>query len=1512
MPLPGGATDKFGIRYEGLWTVSCMVEVLEERADSIRLEPPGEEGEGAEFWLRCGDITEYHQVKRQYSQSGRWTLAELERTGRVLSHFLDKLNDSDVRCVFVSTQSAYQLNELSDRARRSNSFDEFKQEFLKDKKNAEAFRDLFTRWNLHGAEIKAYDALKRIRVVTIDECSLRTTHLESRLTALVEGNPPNIRETLAQFALDNVHHELIASDIWDHLKERGYRPREWSKDPLVLSAVQSQNDRYLSQLRDEVITESSMLRDEVNSILDNFVSSDNNKNVLITGEAGVGKSNVILQVVEKLQDQSLPVLAFRVDRLSSTQLPDDVGSQLGLPGSPANVLAAISQGRDCVLVIDQLDAVSLATGRNPDFFDCIHEIINQTEAYPQMLLLLACRKFDIDNDHRLRRLTSKEGTFDVVPIKPLPHETVRSVVNDLGLDSKKLNTNQLKLLSIPLHLRILSEISENKTNDVLNFESVRDLYHGYWDYKQTVIRERLGRSIRWTQVVDALCDYMSTKQLLYSPKYVVDEYPYDARAMASEHVLILDDGKYAFFHEGFFDYAFARRFAARKQDILSLLLSDEQHLFRRAQVRQILLHEREMDFDCYIEHLDAMLSRPDIRFHLKKVVFSLLAELSDPREEEWSVIAKFIDDHEYPESKEVRRILYGSVPWFKLLDSFGLIEIWLADHDEKIAARARDLSISVQRTLSDRVSEIIEPYVGRSERWDHRLAHIFQFSDLSAGRRFFELTLKLIDDGCLDKVDTENPMIDDFWFRRGLINLPESHPDWVCELIGHFLRRRLILTLKQGQFNPFDINGNIGTNSRDIFKRALLTSAEGAPVEFVNQLLPFMLHVIGFTAQSADGPPYNDPVWKYHHYDWAVDASDAILAGMETALSELAVNRPEYLEYVAGQLDDLDFETIQYLLIRAYTANGERFAADATDYLCAKISRLETGYISSPHWATRELLESITPYCSDLQLSRLEDMILNYYSEWEKSEKGSYSYGHAQFVLLKGFNPSRRSEQASQRLEELALKFGDWRQDPKDMVRAGPIRSPIPESEADKMNDNEWLEAVSHYNYDHTDRIGREDQDFFIGGAHELSGVLEKQTKIEPKRFAELALQFPDDTHKCYFNAILRGISDADLDVKTVLQVCQRCHRLPDRPCKRWICQPIANLAEQPLPNEALDIVSWYATEDPDPKKELWRTRADGGDFYYGGDISMAGLNSARGGAAEAMGKLIHFDKDRIRYFLPALEQMIRDPSIAVRAWVVRTLTAVLVHDRDLAVRLFKTLCETEDELLGINHVEYFIKYALQTHFCCLKPIIERMLASEVPEAVRIAARQVCLASLYVEEAKPLANRCMSGTETQRLSSAEVFALNLREFRPLCEDKLIQLFDDPDDEVRVEASNCFNRFEGNELGEYVGLIETFVESSAFDTTRSSLINALEKTTAKVPDITCQVCERYLDAPSSHRELERHALSDIRVSQLILRIYRQTNEKALRTRCLNLIDRIMQIESYGLDRGLNEELSLYDR
>jgi hypothetical protein len=112
------------------------------------------------------------------------------------------------------------------------------------------------------------------------------------------------------------------------------------------------NERYLSPLRAAAIAGEVIPRGEVETVLGMLTSPERVCGVLLTGEAGVGKSGVILLVVESLQEQGWPLITFRVDRLEPTLLPSEVGRQLGLPDSPANVLAAIAQGRDCVLVID--------------------------------------------------------------------------------------------------------------------------------------------------------------------------------------------------------------------------------------------------------------------------------------------------------------------------------------------------------------------------------------------------------------------------------------------------------------------------------------------------------------------------------------------------------------------------------------------------------------------------------------------------------------------------------------------------------------------------------------------------------------------------------------------------------------------------------------------------------------------------------------------------------------------------------------------------------------------------------------------------------------------------------------------------------------------------------------------------------------------------------------------------------------------------------------------------------
>jgi hypothetical protein len=65
-PRAGGEADKFGNRYEGVWTARQLLYVLSGRINSITVEEPGGPGAGVEFILRRGDNTEAHQCKRQH------------------------------------------------------------------------------------------------------------------------------------------------------------------------------------------------------------------------------------------------------------------------------------------------------------------------------------------------------------------------------------------------------------------------------------------------------------------------------------------------------------------------------------------------------------------------------------------------------------------------------------------------------------------------------------------------------------------------------------------------------------------------------------------------------------------------------------------------------------------------------------------------------------------------------------------------------------------------------------------------------------------------------------------------------------------------------------------------------------------------------------------------------------------------------------------------------------------------------------------------------------------------------------------------------------------------------------------------------------------------------------------------------------------------------------------------------------------------------------------------------
>ena len=1483
MPLPGGPSDKAGNRYEYLWTVRCMMRVMNGEADSIHLEPAGHEGKGIEFTVQTSSGSEHHQVKRQLTGKGVWPLNELDSRG-VLSHFYQKLRDPLSICVFVSSHAAHPLDELEKRAKDSSSWEDFQANFISFNDWTNKFNDLHNRWNSPNRE-DTYNRLRRVSVRTMDEDELRES-TEFGLESLVSGEPSNVLSALLDFASQQVHQVLTATEIWEFLQSRGFAKQVWAADHTVADSIVELNQTYLSGIRPVGIGGEVVPRAEVDLILDSFADSSA-RAVMISGRAGVGKTAVISQTLQTIQDREWPMLALRVDRLDPSTTPMELGSTLGLPASPVSVLAAIADGRDCLLVVDQVDAVSQASGRNPEFFDCISALLHQARAHDNIKVLFACRKFDIDNDPRIRDLIREGGIAKEIPVEQFNEETVRTLTEKLGIAPKTLSTMQIDLLRLPIHLRLLEETLPDGDGNATGFQTPKDLFDRFWDYKLKVIHSRVDSS-QVEGVMDRIVKTMTERQSISVPAGLLDEYEDALSVMVSENVLVKDGQRISFFHESFFDYIFARRMiSAPDFDLVSYILEQGQSLFIRSQVRQVLLHLRDISTQDCSRNLEAVLTNEEIRPHLKTFVLSLLGTFDDPTEEEWDVVEPLLGTDL---GGHVWAAVHDSTGWFDRLDGLGIIEHWLQSDDEGTVNRVLWLLTFVQKDRPDRTAELLSQFVSSSELWNNRLAGLFTRSDIVASRAFFDFVLALIKGGAVDGMLYPGREGNYFWLP--VEKVVRSHPEWVCELVAAYLGRLLLVASQSGNTKEFPLKlKRDGTG-----EKVIAAAATAAPQKFVELLLPLMTSIMETYADLSHGPPWRDRVWGHGVVGLKDGLDNRLLAGLESSLRWLAVNGPDQFQAYANAFRESEFATVQNLLLRSYTAGSKQFADEAIEYLLEDPSkRFSIGYVStSSVHAVEQLLGTVTPFCSSEHFSSLQQEILDYYPEWEHSTEGRRWWGISQLRLLMNLEPSRLSEGGIRRLQELQRKFDNPGLFEPRSVEGGRVVSPIPEPSVSKMNDDEWLGAIKRYS---SDSSSGDPGKFLVGGAHQLSQLLEAQTREDPTRFANLIHRIPDDSNPAYFEAILRGLAGSDIDMETVVGACLRCHKIPVRPLGRWVTRPLEHFSGSQLPDEALEMVAWYATEHSDPDPETVssdRTYLQDGEEVQHYDPISVGINSVRGSAAETIARLLVQDERYLTFFEPDLKSMVRDPSDAVRACVAEALLGVLRHNRDLAVELFAELCDADERLLATRPFENFLKYAVPTHFTELESLLARMMKSEDETVATAGALWACYASLTVEEALPLATRCPSGPKPQRLGVAEVYAANLRlsAHRSVSEEILEKLFFDSEAEVRHEAARCFYGFEGRELREYESLIVEYIRSPAFEPEYNPLFDALEKTTANMPEVVLMACERVFELAA--------AGTSSTIAKLIVRVYSRTTDPSLRSRCLDIIDKMSLFGAHGLD------------
>jgi len=1529
MPAKGGSAGKAGDQYEALWVVDEALRIvlgLVEHVIYESLDP--EQSRGVEFSvLTTSGDTEFWSLKRQTTAAG-WTLASLTRRdehGRsILGDLIEHVerNNRNV-AVFASTLGAAKLEELCSVAATAETLSQRLEQSaeLADEHNR-YFLPLFA-----GDRERARKFLLRLQIQIANETALRT-RVESLISVLFYDEKGKIvdaaavRRLLAEYMLEHMHERIDKRNILEHLASEGIRQKDWKTDKTTREKVTAICGAYKRPLLNQLI----------NGIVQSLpgaeiLSADRGmpaaRRTLIVSGAGGGKSVQAAQLVDRMQGKGVPVLPVRMDVINDDVLTTArLGEMLSLPASPVAVLVGLADGGDCVLIIDQLDAVSVASGRRTEVWSLFEQILTEADGYPNMRVVVGCREFDLEHDQRMRSLgssftTAKLESFDLATLDEI-------------LSGRKVHVKLKSLLIVPLHLAMFLSL---KSEDSEALETRDDLYQAFWLHKQRQATQRLGRTCDFTGVIDRLARWLSENQELSAPEHVLDEVRADADALASEHVLVLADGRFRFFHETFFDYAFARRFAQSGGSILNMLLGSEQHLFRRAQVRQLLSFLRSSEPARYIRELQSLLLDGRVRFHIKRLILQFLGALSDPTAAEWQVLSRL--ETEQPDLlSHVNKVVSNHTGWFDVLDSAKFFDVSLSSTDGVRDERAVWLCGMPQilEKRSSRVAELLKRYRNREGNWPRYLQYICRSGNAYHGREMFDLFLSLISDGTLDGTRPGFAVNDSWW--SGFYSMAEKAPALASEAVAVWFDRRLELWREERARLISDDMSSEGHHLAESLRRQLagdgddhgvIAKAAKAPLAFVQHLLPRVAGLVAEHAKSETDELDSDPLWasRFYQHD-GHSVHEAILSSLASAMEELARQSPRDLDRLLEPYVDRPHDTIGYLVLRAWTAAPAVYAERLAQFLSEDPRRLKIGYSfwgggnagvgMAEQFRSIEAVRAVSPHCSEDQFKALENAIVNLRDERESRELRWR--GVRQLQLLAAMDPKRLTPVGQAKLAELRDKFPDVTHNPPKPYSGLAQRESIEDNAQKKMTDEQWLSAMLKYAGVRPGTI-----DHFENAKGELAGPLEQRTKDEPKRFAALARRIPTNLPGSYFNAIIRGIAAAappgNLDVKTgfgsdVVALLERAHSLPNHPCGRWIAYLIEKWSKVEWPQSILEMIVWYATEHPDPSEEVWRRRTPGGQLYDGGSPDSSGMNSTRGAAANAIAALLFARETSPDVLANAIQQLAHDSSVAVRSQAIHALLALLNTRPDGAMSWFVECVGLDPVLLKTAYVEQFIYYAGHRNYLVVRPVLQQMLVSTDSDTVKAAARLTCLLALKNESAVDDAIRVRAGNQDQREAAATIYATNVahKDVGATCRALLPPFFVDSEVAVQAEAANAFQHIAKLDEVDQANLLGAFLDAKPHASALERAIRSLEDSPVRLPDLVCRLIELGVkEYKSEGGDIRKHgSLVAHDLSKIVIRLYAQSDDVEVRKRCLDAID---QMEMAGFF-GLSDELGRLDR
>lgn len=1539
---PGGYADKLGNRYEGRWVARQLLLLLCERIASVTLESVGDDEAGVDLWVERLDGTrEAQQCKAENGTKSNWSLKDLRSRG-VLSHLRTQLErDNGNRFSFVSSTPANHLRDLSRSARDSlgdvGSFYEHQiQSGSQDRRTAFSdFCDLLelSESNAEEREI-AFNFLSRSDFHLFSDDREEREDLKWMASQSVTGDANAIIALIADFAADNLRKAILVSDVRRHLQQSGFEPRKLLADERIEPKLAELRSEFEDSIGPHLAGGKAISRPEVNQVEELLLTDDRADAIVLHGAAGLGKSGVLYQLCRRLDEADTPHLALRLDRKIPRGNSLEFGRALGLPDSPVNCLGAIAKGRRCVLVLDQLDALRWTSAHATEGLDVCKSLLREVRTLRRMgaaiSVVFCCRTFDLEHDPQLKSWLRPSETFKLekVAVSELPEHSVTAFVESFDVNFGRMTPRRKSLLRSVRNLAIWAEVVKSEQLSP-EFDSGSDLLRAFWKSRRRELQKAGFAPVDTQRILDNLTDYMESNATLSAPKRFVELDEGIATELQTFNIIHVDRRVVSFCHQSYLDFLIASRALERistSQVSITEWIGDrkEQSLFRREQLRQLLLLLADEEEYVLPASLRAILSSHLMRFHIQQLAIETMGQLR-PTDELRRLVLALLDDAEWRDHV-FRDVVHGNDAWIDAIHQSGRLVAMLLSFEPSEYGTAAWLLNSIANRASTLVDSVLLAVTNAGAT--DRLGNFLLFSDAhTESDAVFRFRLSFI------ATDPEPPYIK--WDE-----LAKTRPDRAIKLLAVFLDDWSSDRAKTriGRRLNIDQGNDLKAIRAAARRRPILTTRLLGPIlrKFARRRIKE--HRL-WNDRAEDDTNVRYPTTKF---------PKILLSVFRTAVVTLAKRHPNRFIQLNRRLESLRSRSVQALLCRGWSAlSADEHADMAIDWLLASHTRFRCGsQRRQPRWhEASRLIKRMSPHCSNETFDRLEKVLSKHRdpdekrlaSWWLKGARDGYyfnGFGAAAFFLLSAIAPERRSAETVGRIGVLNEKFSKY---PKDHflrsgIRGGMVRSPLGNTAIERMSDKQWLRLIR--NPEIPSRDGAMDiRKYGKGRVTESSVEMFSRdfgiaAKREPERFGRLALKFPKNVPPEYLAEVIGALEESKplsevpepareawqpASQELVEQVINSVNLSNDSYLMRRFCWLLMKRSDL-TPSERIvsRLVELTTHGDPDRNANLGETKDE--RLYH---FTHIAINHVRSLAVSAIGSTLYDHEELFDRFAAALEARTNDDHPAVRLAMVDVCLPVWNFNRDLAVHWFVTLARDDLWPACGHNSQRFLNYAFPEFTEQLTPLIRSMVESDEPEIAEEGAEEVFARWLFFGVFGDLVERCRAGTEPQRKGVAKVAAQFARneKYAEKCLPVLLDFCNDQVAEIRNTTARAFRDERLLSVPNVSSVLTDYLSTEAFDDDPGSLCDALHDFTGPLvqfSDIVFATVSRSIEILNSptDKQNRRLGLLDRHMSSILLRLYEQStkaSQSQMREKCLDAIDDMLK-HRVAPARSLLEEIS----